>query len=125
LFIYMPLFAFFLWIFHDKKRWYYFDHGIFTIHYFSFLLLISLLLILINKFFDAIGDSEIIDVVTNIINAVGVGWMFYYFFPAHHRFYSESHRKSLFKSLILLFINIFLIIIILTLFALYTFLTIE
>ena len=40
LFIIMPFFAFFLWIFHNKKKWYYFDHGIFTLHYFSFLLLI-------------------------------------------------------------------------------------
>lgn len=34
LFIYLPLFAFFLWIFHSKKKWWYFDHGIFTLHYF-------------------------------------------------------------------------------------------
>src|SRR5690606_31252245 len=40
LFIYMPLFAFLLWIFQNKRKWYYFDHGIFTLHYFSFLLLI-------------------------------------------------------------------------------------
>lgn len=39
LFIYLPIFAFFLWIFHNKKKWWYFDHGIFTLHYFSFLLL--------------------------------------------------------------------------------------
>jgi hypothetical protein len=30
----MPIFAF-SWLFHNKKR-YYFDHGIFTLHYFSF-----------------------------------------------------------------------------------------
>ena len=42
LFVFMPIFAFFLWLFHNKKRWYYFDHGIFTLHYFSFLLLIFL-----------------------------------------------------------------------------------
>lgn len=29
LFVYMPLFAFFLWIFYNKKKWWYFDHGIF------------------------------------------------------------------------------------------------
>src|SRR5690606_23796425 len=39
LFFYMPVFAFFMWLFHNKKKWYYFDHGIFTLHYFSFLLL--------------------------------------------------------------------------------------
>lgn len=27
LFIYLPIFAFFLWIFHQKKKWWYFDHG--------------------------------------------------------------------------------------------------
>ncbi len=40
LFIYMPLFALILWLFHSKKRWYYFDHGIhsycFPHCYFSF-----------------------------------------------------------------------------------------
>ena len=38
-FLYMPVFAFWLWLFHNKKKWYYFDHGIFTLHFFSFLLL--------------------------------------------------------------------------------------
>ncbi|HEU4495873.1 MAG TPA: DUF3667 domain-containing protein, partial [Flavobacterium sp.] len=38
LFIYMPLFAFLVWLMHDKKKWYYFDSGVFTLHYFSFLL---------------------------------------------------------------------------------------
>ena len=38
LFLYMPVFAFILWLFHDKKKWYYFDHSIFTLHYFSFIL---------------------------------------------------------------------------------------
>ena len=43
LFIYMPIFALLLWLFHDKKKWYYFDSGVFTLHYFSFLLLLALL----------------------------------------------------------------------------------
>ncbi len=40
LFIFMPLFAFVLWIFHDKKKHIYFDHGIFTLHFFSFVLIL-------------------------------------------------------------------------------------
>ena len=48
LFLYMPIFAFWLWLFHGKKRWYFFDHGIFTLHYFSFLLIsVTLYLLLI------------------------------------------------------------------------------
>jgi hypothetical protein len=34
----MPIFASLLWLF-ITKRWYYFDHGIFTLHYFSLFLL--------------------------------------------------------------------------------------
>src|SRR5690606_3579174 len=40
LFFYLPIFAFLLWLFHGKKKWLYYDHGIFTLYYFSFLLLL-------------------------------------------------------------------------------------
>ena len=40
LFAYLPLFALVLWLFHNKKKLLYFDHAIFTLYYFSFLLLI-------------------------------------------------------------------------------------
>lgn len=30
LFIYLPIFTFFRWIFHDKKKWWYFDHGFYA-----------------------------------------------------------------------------------------------
>jgi hypothetical protein len=76
----MPLFAFFLWLFHSKKRWYYFDHGIFTLHYFSFLLLIILLLFLIDLLLDWDGNYWILDKLNLLIHFVGFGWMFYYFF---------------------------------------------
>ncbi len=124
LFIYMPIFALFLWLFHNKKRWYYFDHGIFTLHYFSFLLLIVLMLFLINRLFSyVLGDNA--DGMMSVIYLVGFLWMFYYFFPAHHRFYEESRTKSFFKSALLFFINSIFIIIILLLFMIYTFINIE
>ncbi|MES2410459.1 MAG: DUF3667 domain-containing protein, partial [Bacteroidota bacterium] len=84
LFIYMPLFALILWLFHGKKRWYYFDHGIFTLHYFSFLLLSVLFIFFFRKIMNCFVDNSI----TDVIKFIGVGaaniWMFYYFFPAHH-----------------------------------------
>jgi len=125
LFIYMPLFAFFLWLFHSKKRWYYFDHGIFTLHYFSFLLLIILLLFLIDLLLTMNGDSGILGTINTIIRMVGFGWMFYYFFPAHHRFYGESRAVSFLKSIVLFWINCILISVILTFFVIYTFLNIH
>jgi hypothetical protein len=37
--IYLSSYFAFSLDFHNKKKWWYFDHGIFTLHYFSFLLL--------------------------------------------------------------------------------------
>jgi len=125
LFIYMPLFALFLLLFQNKKQWFYFDHGIFTLHYFSFLLLILLLLFLINEGLSFFQKSSFASFLQIIINFIGIGWMVYYFYPAHHRFYGETRFISFLKSSVLFFINIVLIIIILTLFALYTFINLH
>jgi hypothetical protein len=123
LIIYMPFFAFFLWLFHNKKRWYYFDHGIFTLHYFSFLLLIFLLMAIFSTFLEFI--PVIGHPISKCLKIVGYLWMFYYFYPAHHRFYGESRRKSFVKSFILFFINMFFIIIFLVFFALYSLISIH
>ena len=125
LILYMPLFAFFLWLFHSKKKWYYFDHGIFTLHYFSFLLLIYLIVFLFTKTISLFGDSFMIYSVKNIAKMVGYGWMFYYFYPAHKRFYGETRLVSFIKSFFLFFINMFFITIILILFFLYTLINIH
>jgi len=125
LILYMPLFALFLWLFHGKKRWYYFDHGIFTLHYFSFLLLIYLLIFIFTRTLTFIGDSIVISSVKNIFKFFGFCWMFYYFFPAHHRFYGETRWISIIKSVFLFFINMFFISIILMLFFLYTLINIQ
>ena len=125
LLIYMPLFAFFLWLFHDKKRWYYFDHGIFTLHYYSFLLLINLILFIIHKTTSLIGNYSLINFITGLMDVAGVIWMIYYFFPAHHRFYGETRLVSFIKSTCLFFINFIVISIILALFAIYTFINLH
>ncbi len=125
LFIIMPFFAFFLWIFHNKKKWYYFDHGIFTLHYFSFLLLIFLILFIINKVIGLFGEDTPLTVVGNIINFVGILWMSYYFYPAHHRFYGETRIVSFIKSFILFFINFFFILFLLVFYMLYIFINLH
>ncbi|OXA93233.1 DUF3667 domain-containing protein [Flavobacterium hercynium] len=122
LFIIMPFFAFFLWLFHDKKKWYYFDHGIFTLHYFSFLLLIFLILFIIQE---TIGAIKPISFIADILNFVGIAWMCYYFYPAHHRFYGESRIVSFTKSVLLFFINFFFIVFLLTFYVFYTFINLH
>jgi hypothetical protein len=125
LFLYMPLFALILWLFHEKKRWFYFDHGIFTLHYFSFLLLSSLFIFFFNKLMYCFVDNSI----TNFIHGLGKGiafvWMFYYFFPAHHRFYGESRMISFLKSAAMFCINMVLMSILLLLLIVYTFINLN
>jgi hypothetical protein len=125
LLIYMPIFAFILWLFHSKKRWYYFDHAIFTLHYFSFLLLIYLILFIINKIDSLIGNFTIINFLTGIINVIGSVWMIYYLFPAHRLFYEESRMTSSCKVTALIFLNSIFTTIILLLFVLYTLINVQ
>lgn len=125
LFVYMPIFAFILWLFHGKKRWYYFDHGIFTLHYFSFLLLSVLLLFFFGRFMNCFVENGFTNLVTGIGKLIAYAWMFYYFFPAHHRFYGETRTISFLKSIAMFFINVILMSVLLTAFAIYTFINIH
>lgn len=126
LFIYMPLFAFVLWLFQDKKRWYYFDHGIFTLHYFSFLLLSSLIMELYTYFFGLAGDNVLFQSIVGILDLIVIVYMLYYFFPAHHRFYGQSRMVTILKgSIIIFFINMIILGFILTALAAYSFINIH
>ncbi|UQD56767.1 DUF3667 domain-containing protein [Flavobacterium sp. K5-23] len=121
LFLYMPIFALILWFLHDKKRWNYFDNGIFTLHYFSFLLLIILILFFTDKIFPLLGKTPEIEWARFSFNSLGVFWMIYYFFPAHRRFYGEKIITSFIKSCAIVVINFIIVSILLVLFALYTY----
>ena len=125
LLIFMPVFAFFLWLFHDKKKWYYFDHGIFTLHYFSFLLLISLASFLIKSFIELFGQNEVVNLLSGLLTIAGALWMVYYFFPAHRRFYGETFFRSFLKSTGLMFLNFIFISLLFLLLFIYSFITIH
>ncbi len=125
LFVYMPVFAFILWLFHDKKKWYYFDHGIFTLHYFSFLLLMILMLFFIDKFKPLLSISPILSWVHFSLASIGYLYMFYYFFPAHRRFYGDKFLLSFFKSALFYIINLIALSVIMVLFSLYTYLNLN
>lgn len=125
LFVYMPLFAFVLWLFYDKKKWYYFEHGIFTLHFFSFLLLIILFATLLIKFIYLFGENGFTKFIDDAINIIVLLWFIYYFYRANKNFYQESSIKSFIKSSILIFINTILMFFILLFFIIYSFITIK
>jgi len=115
LFIYMPMFAFMLWLFHNKKKYYYFDSGIFTLHFFSVVLLsftVGSILVCIADWL----DWGWLAVVT---------WLFFlcyitfYFFRGCRLFYNEKRWVSNIKSLFQMVINFVLILLVLTFYGLF------
>lgn len=112
LFFYLPFFAFWLWLFHGKKRWYYFDHGIFTLHYFSFLLLTFTLIFLIKTATEFISNESVTFILGILIPCI-LAWQVYYFFRAHRKMYKEHLIINFLKGTILFFINMISIITIL------------
>jgi hypothetical protein len=107
LFVYLPIFAFFLWIFHNKKKWWYFDHGIFTLHYFSFLLLGILILIFFSRIIDLIPYFGILNLLKILCYVAAVIYIFVYFFIAHHRVYESSRSSSIIKGILIFMVNFF------------------
>ncbi len=105
LFIYMPIFAFWIWLVHGKRRWYFFDHGIFTLHYFSFLLLLYCI-VLFSPLPLLYINNTLYEVVSNILNTIYIVYTIFYFFRSHSSMYGETKTISRLKSLLLFIINI-------------------
>lgn len=105
LFIYLPFFAFLLWIFHNKKKWWYFDHGIFTLHYFCFLLINFLIIGCISAAKNYFSDYSIVTIPLLIINVTLYIYGFLYFFIAHRSVYQTKGIVSLFLGFIIFILN--------------------
>lgn len=123
MFLYMPFFAFFVWLFHDKKRWYYFDNGIFTLHYFSFILLTISIYMTIDSVTSYI--SEGLNDAADMLVLFMMIWWFFYFFRSHSRFFGESKAVSRAKSFLLFIINSFFLVFFVVMLMIYTALYLE
>ena len=115
IFLYMPVFAFWLWLFHSKKERYYFDHGIYTLHYFSFILLSILLYIIIEWLLSFFHFKT--SFVGQVIPTAMVGYFIYYFFHSHRLVYRETKAISRLKCSFLFFINTICMIVFLLLYV--------
>jgi hypothetical protein len=119
LFLVMPFFALTLWLTHNKKKWWYFDHGIFTFHYFSSFLLILSIATLINQVL-GIFNYETNDIFTYTIFL----YLNVLFIKAFVFFYKEPVFKNILKLLVIYFLNLLILFITFGLFYLYILLTI-
>ncbi|MNK15886.1 hypothetical protein D3C87_340400 [compost metagenome] len=120
IFIYMPIFAFWLWLFHGKKRWVFFDHGIFTLHYFSFIMITTTCSIIMIKLAMYISNSSFYS-ITIIITFLLAFWQMFYFYRGHRKMYHENWIISFLKSTMMFLINLFLMIFLTIILMLYTF----
>jgi hypothetical protein len=109
LFIIMPLFAMVIWIFHNKRKWYYFDHGIFTLHYFSMILLSFTIYSTLDWFTTLLKNSIDFSTTMNVLMFILISWWIFYFYRSHSRMYGEPKYISRIKASIILFINLILI----------------
>lgn len=107
LFIYMPLFAFWLWLFNLRRNPSFFANGIFTLHWFSFLLLTFTFVSIIIYFAIKYGFSK--ETLCYIIGGMFI-WQIAYFLRASRVFYKTPVIRLLIKSGIILLINLFLVI---------------
>lgn len=121
LFVYMPIFAFVIWIFYNKKKWWYFDHGIYTLHYFSILLLSILFLSLLSRLVDWINLSFLNSLVSLITFIFSV-YLVINFYRGAYVLYGEGKIITFIKGSLILFINSIILGIILAGITIYSFL---
>lgn len=106
LFLYLPVFAFILWLFHNKKKWWYFQHGIFTLHYFSFLLINIALFTFLGFFSSYLERYAVFDFLYSWLKGLALAYGIVYFFIAHQRYYETSVLKSIGIGLSVFLINL-------------------
>jgi hypothetical protein len=105
LFLYMPLFAFVIWLFSNKKKSWYFDHGIFTLHYFSFVLLVYNL----HTITSSISSGMTVDNASMVwvINTCFLMIVYpVYFFSARKNAYGLNRFKNYLVSFLIINVNL-------------------
>ncbi len=114
LFFIMPFFALTLWLTHDKKKWWYFDHGIFTFHYFSSFLFLLSLTTIINQIlgcFNYETNDTFMSIVFLYLNIL--------FIKAFVVFYKETKMKNISKLLAIYVLNTIIFAFAFVLFGIY------
>ncbi len=126
LLIFMPLFAFIIWLFNSKKKYWYFDHAVFTLHFFSFILLlfsIAMLLITGLMWFYHFTSKEVYFDVSLIIGTLVFVYCTVYYFIAYFNMYNGKLRwlKSFFSYVLnlALFAYTFVVLLLITILTLH------
>ncbi len=116
MFILLPVFALFIWWFHSRKKYYYAQNVIFSIHFHSFIFFLFLIATLLGWFIPINGFSD-------IVAAIAVIYAFIYLVKALKNVYEQSAVRAFFKALAVSIIYLLTLIIGLVLLAAFSFFT--
>ena len=117
LFISLPFLALLLKLLYiQRKKFFYVDHGIFSIHFYIFIFITMLILFALNKLDDQLHLGFI-----NSITAFFVAVIFFYQYKAMRNFYGQRRLKTIVKFLILNFFFFFVMNILFLLFIFFSF----
>ncbi len=89
IFFFMPVFAVFIWLIYNKKKFSYVDHLIFSFHLQTMLILLLILSFIIDSIFDY-----------NLNGLIILGFLFY-LYKGMRRFYEQKRFKTLVKIMFL------------------------
>jgi len=92
MFVLLPLFAWFIYIFHNRKKYYYAQHAIFSIHFHSFMFVLFLLFTVIGWLFPHINNLIVLPISALVI-------LFIYMAAALKQTYNQSFFIASLKTL--------------------------
>lgn len=124
LFLYLPIFTLSLWIAYHRKPWTYYRHSIFSIHFFT-LLVIAFFVWYVLETTQILMGIDLISKIVDILQNGIILFCLYYFIRASFKFYKSNIALTLFKSIFLLIINISFFGCLLAAILYYTFVTID
>ena len=116
LFLSLPTFALILMMLYARhKKYYYVDHGVFSIHVFCATFLLLLIYFSFSKIKDATGFGWI-----GIFKSLTVIGIYFYLYKAMRNFYGQRRIKTFTKFLILLILSLICIVMLTTIFFIYS-----
>lgn len=131
LFVSLPLFALLLHILYArKKQYYYADHVVFTLHFYSTVFILIFLAICLNMMLDwtgayVISDNEGKNFLNGAMRSEYISLVIgFYWYRSLRNFYGQSRRKTILKFVLQLFINLLVFSILFLLFFLFSFMII-
>ena len=120
LFISLPLFALLLKLLYiRRKKFFYVDHGLFSIHLYIFLFISILVLFGLNKLNEWLDWRFL-----NILYGLLVTSIFFYLYKAMRNFYGQRRGKTILKFLLLILFSFILLILLFMFLIFFSFFTI-